>query len=76
MNRVKDYYETAVKFTLIPPEGQYLIGEHFKVSTISDFTLPDDELTAKIFLKVIEQNKYLEFKQFINNYKRKSNGPH
>lgn len=69
MNRVKDYYETAVKFLSLPPMAQYIIGTSFHIMKWEEFLLNQDEISAMIFKRVLEKNHYIEFKQVVFNYR-------
>lgn len=69
-NRVKDYYETAVKFLALDPMAQYIIGTSFHLMQYEEYILNYDELSDIIFQRVIEKNMYEEFRTQVMNYKK------
>lgn len=72
MNRIKEFYDTAVKFMAISNAGQFWIAGHFKVLSIEEYCLPPDEMAVKVFIKVIEKELYSDFKQLVGNYSTKA----
>lgn len=69
INRVADYYETARKFLKLSVMGQLFLADHFKVLSISEWRLSSEEIAVKVFTKVLEKNRYTEFKSLVGNYK-------
>lgn len=74
MNRVEDFYETAVKFLALPPMARYIIGTSFFAAQWEEFTLNEDEITDKIFQRVIEKKQYKAFREVVRNYKANDTG--
>ncbi len=61
MNRIKEYYDCAVKFLELDEFAQMLIVTHFKVP--NDYDTPEN--AAGLFKKILEQGKFEEFKRLI-----------
>lgn len=69
MNRVKEYYETAVRFLALPPMAQYIIGTSFHLMKYEEFMLNQDSIPDIIFMRVVEKKRYAEFRDLVVNYK-------
>lgn len=69
MNRVKDYYETAVKFLSLPPMARYIIGTTFFLAKWEEFVLNEDEISDMIFQRVVEKKLYPQFRDIVRNYR-------
>ena len=68
-NRVKAYYETAVKFLALPPMARYVIGTSFALVKYEEYILNEDGISDMIFSRAIEKNKYREFHNIVSNYR-------
>lgn len=69
MNRVKDYYETAVLYLKLPDMARYVIGTQFHVMNFQDFVLNQDEISDIVFKRAIEKGFYTEFRSLVRNHK-------
>lgn len=68
-NRVESYYETAVKFLALPPMARYVIGTSFALVKYEEFILNEDGISDMIFARMIENNKYREFRFIVMNHR-------
>jgi|HubBroStandDraft_5_1064220.scaffolds.fasta_scaffold906271_2 hypothetical protein len=69
VNRVQDYYETAVKFLALPPMARFVIATSFALVQYEEFILNEEEMSDMIFLRVIEKNKYDDFRFIVMNHR-------
>jgi len=68
-NRVKDFYETIVKFYALPPMARYVLGTSIALMKYEEFILNEDEMSDMIFVRAIEKNKYDELKFIVMNHR-------
>jgi hypothetical protein len=69
MNRVKDYYETIVKFKSLNSMAQYIISTSFCIIKYEEFVLNDYDISDTVFERVIEKKLFKEFRSVVYNYK-------
>jgi hypothetical protein len=69
LNRVEDYYLTAKAFLELPEMAQYVIGTSFCSINYEEFRLNPEGIPLMIFERVIQKNKYLEFRSIVTGYK-------
>lgn len=69
MNRVKDYYNVILNFNKLTPMAKTIIGTHLRLLDLEAYkSLPEDELSAKVILAVMDKNVFTEFSQIVTNY--------
>lgn len=70
MNRVKDLYETAALYLELPPMAQYVISGFFGAVPYEEFVVDSDAAVEKVFLQIIANKDYPQFRQVVRNYER------
>ena len=59
-NRVKDYYEVAVKFLSLPPMARYVIGTTIALMKYEEFILNEEERKLKKNIWMQHNSAWLE----------------
>jgi ribosomal protein L17 len=68
MNRVKDIYETAVKFLSLQDMARAIIGTHFRIINFNEFFIDQDKANSIILEHIgTTKVKYDEFKRIVNH---------
>lgn len=69
MNRIKDYYETAILYWKLPDMARFIINIQFHPVGFKEFLLNEEEISVKLFKQVLEKRQYREFNARIRKYK-------
>ncbi len=71
MNRIQEYYETAIEYLSLPISARFLIGTHFKIVRDAHMVFQNrDQMDELVFTEVAKQNIFPAFKKFVNHYKK------
>lgn len=71
MNRVKDYYDTAIEYLSLPISARFLIATHFKLVGARQLAYADREkMDTMVFEGVAKNNLLPAFKKFVTHFKK------